>query len=265
MQVGRYTSFCGELGWDIWTDLPASLEAWVASLSKQGLSHKTVLAHISALRHHAKIHCPLASLDSDRLRLMLRGLKSEGKGRTSLKTPAATRHLQRLEVAAEATLDRASASRFVAMLAVGFYGFLRPSELCVSPAGHFLRRKDVSVSTSGRKCTLRLRSFKHSANPAKVVIREVGDRGPLPVDSLRAYLRTWQLDPAGPMFNVTTSDFRRDLEQVRLKARIKSKITPHSLRHGGASWAGARGWPDAKIKAHGRWNSDAYKTYVRGL
>ena len=43
----------------------------------------------------------------------------------------------------------------------------------------------------------------------------------------------------------------------------RSRITPHSLRIGGATSLIQRGIPDVVVQMLGRWNSDAYRSYVR--
>ena len=71
-----------------------------------------------------------------------------------------------------------------------------------------------------------------------------------------------EMEGTAPLFDVTLQEFRATLEDVRLAASIRTHLTPHCFRHGGATWAANQGWPDARIKAHGRWKSDAYKRYV---
>ena len=43
----------------------------------------------------------------------------------------------------------------------------------------------------------------------------------------------------------------------------RDRITPHSLRIGGATTLIQRGIPDVVVQMLGRWNSDAYRSYVR--
>ena len=43
----------------------------------------------------------------------------------------------------------------------------------------------------------------------------------------------------------------------------RNRVSPHSLRIGGATSLINRGVPDVVVQLLGRWNSDAYKSYVR--
>ena len=260
--VGRYVEFCEDIDVVAFPAGAASVELWVAHLSKEGFAHGTVLGHLSALKHHSKCQGWKADFQSDRLDLMLRGLKKGPQGKASTRRPVTLSHLRRLSKAA-AVLGEREAVRFVAMGLLAFFGFLRPSEYCVSGSGHHMRRSGVKVSKDGRQCRLTLESHKHSDGPAVVLIRD-DECGPLrPVASLRRYLELYHVAAGGPLFGLSQKEFRGSLEEVRRAAGVKSHITPHSFRHGGATWAAAAGWPDARIRAHGRWHSDAYKAYVK--
>jgi hypothetical protein len=127
-----------------------------------------------------------------------------------------------------------------------------------------LRRKDLRLSRPNKKIVLRFRSFKHCQSRAKVTIRGEAAMDPSPFPYIKAFLCRVPGPLQGPLFDVPLAAFRVQLSEVMQHASIKTSLTPHSFRHGGATWAGRAGWPDARIKAHGRWRSDAYKLYVKG-
>lgn len=169
--VGKFVAFCDKLGISPWTCTVRLVEDWVANLSKRGLSFKSVASRISALRHRFKRKGITTSLESDGLRLMLKGLKRESRSRSTARCPVSKSHLRRL-VRLARRLGATQAPRFMTMVSLAFFGFLRPSELCATPSNHHLRRSDIHISKSGGKCTLTFPSFKHSTVPASVVIRD---------------------------------------------------------------------------------------------
>ena len=67
---------------------------------------------------------------------------------------------------------------------------------------------------------------------------------------------------SGVLFSMIYNEFKTMFSVVCDYCKLDG-VAPHSLRHGGATWASLRAWSDARIKAHGRWNSEAYKAYVR--
>ena len=148
------------------------------------------------------------------------------------------------------------------MIALAFYSFLRPPEYCVTTSNHNICWEDVRFSKGDRKIRLTLKSFKHSQG--RRIVQVESAEVCCPVTRMRRYKKLTKTNRGSPVFDVTATEFRRILRTTRKVAGIKRKLTPHALRHGGATWGGRQGWPDARIKAHGRWNSDAYKRYVRG-
>ena len=82
--------------------------------------------------------------------------------------------------------------------------------------------------------------------------------------TLKAYLNSMVEAPSQqPLFDITTKEFREILEDLRQLAGIKSQITPHCFRVGGATWASKQGWSEARIQLHRRWKSGAHRIYIR--
>ena len=174
-----------------------------------------------------------------------------------------TKHLKLLIKVSSGLQNKKDHYQFIAMLAVAFYGFLRPSEYCITPSNHHLNWNDVQFSKKGKQVRLFLRSFKHSKGKSTIVLHPA--KICCPIYWLKRYRSLFANCHHTPLFDMTAKDFHRVLKNLCDTAKIKTKLTPHSLRHGGASWASKQGWPDARIKAHGRWRSDAYKWYVRAF
>ena len=178
--------------------------------------------------------------------------------------PAATlSHIIRLIKTAKACYHDKDYREIAAMITLAFFGFFRPSEYCITKANHNLRWKDVQFSRNKGSVKLSLRSYKHSRGQCKVYLSKVKEC--CPVEHLRKYRETFALSHGEALFNVTAKELVAKLKSLSTYAKIKTHLTPHSFRHGGATWASHQGWPDARIKAHGRWRSDAHKHYVHAL
>lgn len=258
----EYLEFCDALGLSaVGRASKKAVQYWVASLSGRGLGHGTVLSRLSAIRHMFRRCGVPIEFESDRLQLILKGLKRSPQSAKGLKQPVTVSHLRRLCGAADHL--GGGARGFRAMVAVAFFGFLRPSEFCESKAGHHLRWGDVKFAKDGG-CVLELRSYKHSLEPAKISIGCVPARCPQPVVLLKDYCGSRSgVRKGDSLFDMSTREFGRLLGEMCEVAAIKTKITPHCFRHGGATWASRQGWSDSRIRTHGRWRSGAYISYIR--
>ena len=123
------------------------------------------------------------------LKLMVKGLKSRTPAKVS-KVPATLGHLNRLFAATDRSLSRWASSRFKAMTSLSFFGFLRPSEYCVSPQNYHLRIKDLRFSSNSSDYTLYFHAFKHSSAPASVRISDSMSKAFLPVSCLKKYVKS---------------------------------------------------------------------------
>lgn len=65
------------------------------------------------------------------------------------------------------------------------------------------------------------------------------------------------------LFPCTTLQAANWFQQCLKFSTIQSKLTLHSFRRGGATWYSEQGLTDAKLRALGRWKSEAYKCYVK--
>lgn len=239
-----------------------SMILWITSLHKAKFSYGTILSHVAAVKHmfHRKGY-PVV-FQSERLRLLLKGLRPSDRTQKCKKVPVTRSHLKRLNQAAT-ILDSSTALRFRSMIALAFYGFLRPSEYCVTNRNHHIRVQDVKFARSKRKCWIYFRSFKHSSSPASIRLEDRVSEPLQPVALLCQYMEDighYRQDD--PLFPVNGKEFSMVLKRVCHVARIKSRLTPHCFRHGGATWASKHGWSQTAIKAHGRWRSDAYNSYI---
>ena len=240
----------------------SSVEGWIVDLSQKGLSHSVIQSHLSGLRHYCHVNSIEAALNSPRIRLMLRTLKK--RNASKVQPCLAVTRSELLKLCESGLQAGMIGIRFVAMITLAFYGFLRPSEFCKTSSSHAICWSDLKFGKQKKAVRVRLRSFKHSVTPAVVTIDASSTELDCPVRYLQSYMTGQvRIDKDGCVFGITADEFRREFSGFCLRAGIRTRLTPHSLRGGGATWAAKKGWPDVRIKIHGRWKSDAYKQYVK--
>ena len=74
----------------------------------------------------------------------------------------------------------------------------------------------------------------------------------------------------GPLFllegkPITKSFFSAQLKQLLKITGLSEKITPHSLRIGSATHWSQLGYSECQIMKRGRWRSNAFLKYIRGV
>ena len=171
----------------------------------------------------------------------------------------------------------AQRKRYAAMFTTPFYGFFRIGELAVKnvdSGGDVLQYDDLCfISSNGSisMAKLTIRKFKHNtANKAfEILIARENSVSVCPVQTL--------LDccgmrgaASGPLFcesdlpPVTISSFNTELKRCLVFCGLDtSRYKGHSFRIGAATHASEQGFSDSQIRKLGRWQSDAFKTYLR--
>lgn len=256
----KYESFCNEIGRSPNKFRNSVIIMWLTRLYQDKLTYGSILSHLSGLRHYCIKKNIRANLDTGSIRMTLSGIKKDSP--LPKKRGVVTRgHLKRLRCASQATLNNSNHVEFVAMVTMAFYGFLRPSEYCISEAGHHLSFGAIKLGRKKRSYIMKFNTYKHAVSRNRVEVNH--QTVECPVKAFLAYRKITPFAASAPLFNVTCQEFRQRLQEVRKAAGIRTKLTPHSFRHGGATWASRQGWSDARIRAHGRWKSGAYRSYVR--
>ena len=117
----------------------STIELFVTDLSQQQkLSHSTIQANLSAIRHYCNSNNIGITFDTPRLKLLLRGVR---KVEVGAKPPRPTNrvsknHLKRLCAAADILFNSACARMYKAMFTIAFFGLLRPSEVATQVRAH---------------------------------------------------------------------------------------------------------------------------------
>ena len=113
-------------------------------------------------------------------------------------------------------------------------------------------------------------TFRNYSDPAVPVDIFLYRKKPMcPVSTVLAYLGLRGTSP-GPLFRwpdaspISRTFFTKTLSDALRYCNLNGEgYTSHSFRIGAASWAAAKGMPDAPIIAFGRWKSNAFLRYIR--
>lgn len=264
--VINFKQFCKDIGSRFREGLKNdSVELWLTSLQRKGMAGGTIKSHLSAIRQYCMQNDIQARLHTPRISLILKGIQNSSNRPREIKNVVTLSHLKRLVKTSKVVLGSGFEQRqFAAMVTLAFYAFLRPSELCVTSSGHALSWRDVRFERRNHSLKIKFSTYKHSRGAVVVKVDAMGGQC-CPVRCLRSYKRCCGVKNDKILFDIGLRTFKAHLNSILVAAGIKTRITPHCFRHGGATWASNDGWSDARIKAHGRWRSEAYKLYVRSF
>jgi len=168
-------------------------------------------------------------------------------------------------------------SLYSAMYMVAFYGFFRIGELAsktrTGPV-EVVQYEQVKFLVRDSQVTtvkIIITKFKHNTanRPFDILIDRESSELFCPVQLLNDYFKVRGYGN-GPLFcfadgtPVTVAQFNTELRQALVFCGLDtSRYKGHSFRIGAACHAAERGLSDAQIRALGRWNSDAFKLYIR--
>lgn len=163
---------------------------------------------------------------------------------------------------------------FSAMFSLAFFALLRVGEItfCDSHSPHLLDVNSVKVIIENdnlKAFKLTMSSFKHSTG-IPFTIEIPSQNFPLdPVVIMYNYLLRRGTNE-GPLFcaknlypihrSVFVKVLNLSLQNI---VATRGKFTTHSFRIGGATHAAESGMSDSKIRALGRWKSNAFQKYIR--
>lgn len=160
---------------------------------------------------------------------------------------------------------------FCALTFTGFFGLLRPSEICFSdsPAKRDIRKLMLRHLLIFDEGSISIPLHAHKADQQNsgnmvMLIRRDDDLNPLPV--IQRYLESRDhLFPLNPELwtRADGSIPQYSWYTRRLKALLPGNIGGSSLRSGGADHLARIGTSPSLIQACGRWASEAYKVYLR--
>ena len=250
----------------IWFPAPVSLICmFIVHLLGAGLSTSTVWSTLSAISFFHKLfrfHDPTA--DFLVRRIMIGALKSHSSYDT--RVPISVPILHKLCDTCERVTNTAYAATLLrAMYLVMFHAFLRIGEVTKSYNNIMWSEVDILPYYA----TINFHRAKHLTGPPISIAVKASFGGYCPVASLHKYSKV-RGQTAGPLFCFTggqpvlASQFNKWLTGSLSYASLSTlSIKSHSFRIGAATHAATTGYSDAQIQRLGRWNSSAFKKYIR--
>ena len=277
-----YLEFCERVSLSPIPTSEHTLCLFVSSLA-EGRKASTIRAYLSAVRN---LHVESGRGDPTtprppQLALVLRGIEREqaeqGRSGGDQRLPIDAAALSALRAEWRGLTDRYESALLWAATCVGFFGCLRTAEFLVNSTEEFDERRhltyaDVAVDDRENPSWARIRvKFSKTDQLGKGAFAFLGRvrDGMCPVAALLQYLALRGAGQ-GPLFRFPNGDplTRRRLvaamrEVLRRRGFDADRFSGHSLQIGAATAAARVGCPEEKIKALGRWKSNAYKRYIR--
>ena len=235
--------------------------------ASQHISYKTLKVYLSGIRlAHIERGLPDPT-DSPSLHLVCRGIRRQQGDSKRTRLPITINLLRLLKQHLRSCTSYSLIEQRMlwAMFTVAFYGFFRASELLSN-----LTWSDVVLSSTQMTITL----YQSKTDPfrrGQCVHIFASGSSTCPIRAMNCY-RTLVGSPntddpvfkAGQFNPLTQNKVNKVLRHLLQQSGINDgNYASHSFRIGAATTAAAAGIPGSLIKVLGRWNSDAYLTYIQ--
>lgn len=242
---------------------------------EKGLAPKTISTYIAGINYYHRVHNWSGVTDVFVVKKMLEGCHRSRRTKDE-RAPITKVVLQAICCALPSVCyDSFETTLFKALFVVAYFGLFRVSEL-VSPSntmrGSPIQFSDVNLDTQGKSVNICLHTFKTNHRGATVTVKlpcETDDSNICPVGALQAFV-TVRPKIQGPFFCHASGMpvIRQQFSAVLSKCIAKTKFSSahyrsHSFRIGRASDLAAMGISMKSIMQLGRWQSQAYKLYLR--
>jgi hypothetical protein len=259
-----------EMVWPVPLD---KMVQYVAFLSKKGLAACSVNTYLAGISNkHKLLNCP-DSTQNFIIRRMVAGM-ARGQIRKDVRAPITIDILRKIVPALDYICHSSFESvMFRASFVLAFFGFFRISELVAQSAScsdRALQSQDVVVNVAKElHVTIRYSKTDQLGRSTNLVIKKIEGDSICPVNAMIGYIA---VRPAivGPLFchynhaPLTRYQFSTVLQRALTFAGIDTGLfSSHSFRIGCSTTAYMNGVSTDEIKRMGRWDSEAYKLYIR--
>lgn len=254
----------------------STISLFVAYLFSKSLAPSTVSTYLSAIGY---VHKMLSLPDNtqtflvEKLVMGTYRLSKTFDTRLPITIPILNKLLLHIPVVIKSTYEQCL---FKAMFLFAFSAFARIGELVSVknvPIHHIIQVGDVSFlydNSEAKEVQVTFRHFKHSTKQgSKTVTFSHGYAMVSAVTAILSYLQHRSNNP-GPLFCFSTglpisrSYFDTILHKCLACCQLDStRYKGHSFRIGAATEAAERGLSDSQIRSMGRWNSNAFRKYIR--
>ena len=259
--------------------LPASqltLRYFCTELS-YSVSYATIRVYLAGIRlFHIENHFPDLTTEAPLLYYLCNGIR-RCTGDKKLKRRPITISLLRsikLELSRDFSLHPHDKLLYWTAFTLAFYGFLRASEYTSPTHRHYdqsrhLLRQDITLNHNSMKIHIKASKTDQYRQSAVVLISRTGT-STCPLSAMDKFLKQSNCRKSSPLFTFRNGKYltRQDVSSMTksllyLVGANPALYSSHSYRIGAATTAAAAGIPESLIQTLGRWQSTAYKTYIR--
>ena len=249
---------------------------FIAFLHNNNMSPATIVTYITALSFVNKLKGQTDHTTSFIVKKLLVALQRKGR-KPDVRMPITVEILHKLVDSLPAVTTSDYQRRlFKAMFLLAFSALLRIGEICprvIHEKSKVIQFNDCTFfgsKDSVNSAVISMSQCKHntSQKPFRISIPKFDTAVYCPVRALQSYIFLRGSHP-GPLFcfdslPVTRQVFCNMLRHCVNWSGLNSNLyTSHSFRIGAASSYAARGLTNSQIQRLGRWQSDAFKRYIR--
>ena len=252
---------------------------FVAHCYLEGLAPTTVTTYVSALSYVFKLGDYNDVGQHFLIKKLLQGF-TKSKKQDDVRLPITPSILQMLVN----SLPHTQKSFFIktmlkAMFLLAFHAFLRVGEMTKtgSKQSHFLLLRNINLirdkQANLQNVEISIPHYKHSSGHSNTLLVSKNKWSPslCPIAALDDYLTLRKHSNASdPLFSFFDSQpISRQFFSNQLNTSLKwsglslAKYKAHSFRIGAATTAATQGLSESQIQLMGRWNSGAFKKYIR--
>ncbi len=272
--INTYTKFCKEFNRRAINPSTKTILCYLEYQTKKMQSPKTVNNYWSAVKFlHILLKAPFDRAEDIEIRLMLKSISLTKRHISHQMLPLTKKHIASMCAILDTQGDRGLVVKTA--LLIGFFAFLRVSNLCPARAECFdsnrnFTRGDVKITGEGLELNLKwAKNMQSALQPKKIPIPKVPQSS---IDPVRAFTQMSQrivVESHKPLFMLdretplTEDRLRKVFGELCRRIGLSEKdYSLHSLRRGGATQAYVNGAKPLEIKRHGAWASDCFLNYV---
>ncbi|XP_071137047.1 uncharacterized protein, partial [Mytilus edulis] len=244
---------------------------FIAYLSVRGYAPSTAKSYIFGIAFKCKMLNITDNTHNFIIKKRLIGMERLDK-RVDSRLPITPQILDKLiSLLPSVCLSQYETLLFSGLFSLAYFGFFRIGELVVNKSlahSHTLSLDDFSFSDNNVSINLKFSKTDQLGKGSLIIIPSINSHV-CPVHLLKKYFiaRPKTIGPAFIHFGghyVTRYQFNAVLKKALNVANITSdNFQSHSFRIGAASQSSKMGFSDDEIQDFGRWESKAYKTYIR--
>ena len=275
----RFLNFCTQSGRLHPNGSPCPAREWTLCLFAThlsgSLSSASIKIYLSAVRSlYIDLGFPDPLVNCLQLQPVLRGIRRTRGSPGPSRLPITDLHMLIIHNSLSFAIQ--DHVMFWAASPLAYFGFLRSAEFTVPSLSAFnpdihLTVDDNAVDSHTSPSCLQLTIKASKTDPFRKGCCLYIGLGRPPLCALSAIMNYQPLrgQSPGPLFLLSSGQplsrtlLTHWLKDIFAAAGIQGSFSSHSFRIGAATVAARMGVPDHLIQAVGRWNSDAYKLYIR--